>query len=748
MKINFRKISAIAASALMTGMTMGVAAAANYPAPFVSGGSANVAVVYGTGAGVSDLDFVQAGNIQKSLAESVTGGSVTVEGGESFVLEKTSSKFHFGDSLTGIYSVLDDGELEEFLADGTYKDGDIKEDYEQTITLESKNLGLFSVKDYKNKEPTFGFQWANGDQILTYEITFDNEIPWADLAETDLPIMDKTFYVISAKQGEIVMLDSAEKLVVSEGDSTTLAGKTVSIEYIDTGKVKFNVDGEITKTLGNHEYAELDDGSYIVANDIMYASKESGVSKVEFSIGAGQIVLTDGAEVEINDDALDGVEAVFSGTTGLTTLAFEWSADGKTFLTEENALTMPAPFDSIKLVFNGLNFPSSAETIALEPGETLTLAMENYELPLMWWDGSSALLGEEDYLLKLAVANNATVYNSSAVALTGGIEVKVDNRMLVTAFDTDLADIETLYLEVTALDYKTDSSFTVTLKDLLSGKTVTFKDKLDSEEVGDIEITLAGVNSENAYFKFTGTGLNYNYAVSETGMLVVLPTDVSSVNESTSATITFTEQDKDGDVGDGASITANVVATTDDTLHVNGHSLTGDDVEESEDVMIAHQASDLASKVIWDTSEDDNEFEIQYYGQEVTAQVMVVGGDATISEGESTLGNILVKDSEVSSVATKNLIVVGGSCINSAAAALVGGTKCGAAWTEATGIGTGQFLIKGYEDSTITTGLALLVAGYEAEDTVKATTYLTNKVVDTSKAYRGTTSTETAVVID
>ena len=105
-------------------------------------------------------------------------------------------------------------------------------------------------------------------------------------------------------------------------------------------------------------------------------------------------------------------------------------------------------------------------------------------------------------------------------------------------------------------------------------------------------------------------------------------------------------------------------------------------------------------------------------------------------------------DSEVSSVSSKNLIVVGGSCINSAAAALVGGTKCGAAWTAATGIGSGQFLIRGYADSTITTGLALLVAGYDAEDTVKATTYLLNKPVDTSKAYKGTTTTETAVVID
>ena len=67
MKFNFRKISAMAASALVAGMSIGVAAAANYPAPFVQGGAANVAIVYGTGSGVSNLDLVQAGNIQSNL---------------------------------------------------------------------------------------------------------------------------------------------------------------------------------------------------------------------------------------------------------------------------------------------------------------------------------------------------------------------------------------------------------------------------------------------------------------------------------------------------------------------------------------------------------------------------------------------------------------------------------------------------------------------------------------------------------
>lgn len=761
MKFNFRKISAIAASALMTGMTMGVAAAANYPAPFVSGGVANVAVVYGTGAGVSSLDLVQANNIQDSLAKFVSGGSVVVEGGESFVLEKASKKFHLGDSLTTIYSSLDDGELKNFLADGTYKDGDVDEDYEQTITLSNKDLKLFSDREYNNKEPTFGFVWNSGAKILEYKIKFDSEIPWGKIKETDIPIMDKTFYVISAKKGEMVILDSAEKVVLAEGDSVTVGGKTVSIEYIEQNAVKFNVDGQITKTLDDHDFAELSDGSYIVANDVMFASKESGISKVEFSIGAGQLTLSDGQEIESNKNAIDGLEVVFDDSdTGLTALTLEWYADDKTFLTEENALTMPAPFDSIRLVFDGLNFPSSSEKITIEPGDTLTIDMENYKLPFIWWDDNSDTphFGEDGYPLKLATATNTTAYNSSTANLTGGFDVKRYDRILVTLMDNDLSDIETGHFEVTKIDYTADNDFTVTIKDLISSDTITFENKLnESKEFGEIEINLVSVNGVgdgNAYFKFNklaGTSIKHNVIVSETGLMVTLPTSLAVDMVNTGVDIEFKEQDKDGDVGQGSgAVTATVVAdATDDVLYVASHTATPSfETESKSKIHIAYLESDLASKVTLDKSGTDNVLEIEYYGEEVPAKVMVVGGDATVSGGTTSLGNILVKDTEVSSVATKNLIVVGGSCINSAAAALVGGTKCGASWTEATGVGQGQFLIKGYADSTLTTGLALLVAGYDADDTVKATTYLTNKVVDTSKALKGTSSTLVAVEIE
>ncbi len=98
-------------------------------------------------------------------------------------------------------------------------------------------------------------------------------------------------------------------------------------------------------------------------------------------------------------------------------------------------------------------------------------------------------------------------------------------------------------------------------------------------------------------------------------------------------------------------------------------------------------------------------------------------------------------------VSSKNLVIVGGSCINSAAATVLGGAYCGPAFTEATGVGTGQFMIKGVMDTFTTGKLALVVAGYEAADTVNAATYLTKKTVDTSETYTGTSATEATLVV-
>lgn len=139
----------------------------------------------------------------------------------------------------------------------------------------------------------------------------------------------------------------------------------------------------------------------------------------------------------------------------------------------------------------------------------------------------------------------------------------------------------------------------------------------------------------------------------------------------------------------------------------------------------------------------------QLYGQIYISEeaATIIAGGASVS-GSTQLGDVLVKDSEVSSVSSKNLVIIGGSCINSAAAKVLGvsGKTCGAAFTESTGVGSGEFLIKSVSGAYTEGKIALVVAGYEVADTVNAATYLRTQVVDTSKEYKGTSSTTATLV--
>ena len=154
------------------------------------------------------------------------------------------------------------------------------------------------------------------------------------------------------------------------------------------------------------------------------------------------------------------------------------------------------------------------------------------------------------------------------------------------------------------------------------------------------------------------------------------------------------------------------------------------------------------------TDSDQTSVTISYPSTQIYTQVYVGESDSSVSStisasGASQLGDVLVKDSEVSSVSSKNLIVVGGSCINSVAAKVLG-SGCGASFTETTGVGSGQFLIQSVADVYTTGKVALVVAGYEVADTVNAAKYLRTQTVDTSagKKYKGTTSTSAELVVE
>ncbi|MFH1529025.1 MAG: hypothetical protein ABIG69_20670, partial [Bacteroidota bacterium] len=127
MKLNFRKISAITSGLLLTGMSIAApVAAAAYPAPFVSGGSANVAIVYGTGAGASALDVVEAGNIQSNLQSKMGSsvGTTSTATGNAKSLNSGSDLLYLLDNLSENVATITKDDLPTILADGTFTDDD------------------------------------------------------------------------------------------------------------------------------------------------------------------------------------------------------------------------------------------------------------------------------------------------------------------------------------------------------------------------------------------------------------------------------------------------------------------------------------------------------------------------------------------------------------------------------------------------------------------------------------------------
>ena len=211
MKNIFKKISAIAASALMVGMTMGVAAAANYPAPFVVGGSANVAIVYGTGAGYNPSDLVQGSYVQSNLQGFMSGsGGTTVIGGNSWEVGTTSDKLELGESIRDIDKYIGSGEF-----------------------------GLL----------------VNGEDK---EITF----------------LGKTYTIVTADNGssgvELTLMSGALGGTVSNTVPMTIDGYSVSVLVSSASAAEFTINGETTSKMAKGDMEKLSDGNYLAVTDITY----------------------------------------------------------------------------------------------------------------------------------------------------------------------------------------------------------------------------------------------------------------------------------------------------------------------------------------------------------------------------------------------------------------------------------------------------------------------------------------------
>jgi len=813
MRFNLKKVAPVLLGAAMfVGATMGFAAAANdlanYPAPFVdkTTGTSSVAIIVGSdSAPVDTIGSVQiASNLQAHLSgTSATGVSEsTASGGDSVKIERSSDKFNLGNyagaGTTAVWiTAIDSSHMANLLTKGTYFDKNNDQfDFTQKLELGNWTLQHFADSDYKDKTPTIGFHLKSGKYTMNYTYDFTKDPDWddADLEQTTLKIMGREYYVLDVTDNDtpkITLLDSAVKGTVAEGETITLEldGKKyeVSIKYVGSApETRLIVNGEATNNMQettSNTY-KLSDGTYVGIKDIMYVAKDTGISQVEFDLGKGKLVLQDVQNVELNDETIQDLTVDIVNTTKFNKFVITWAVDDEAFITSNSSLTMPG-FDTVKISMGSFNMPA-AEEIKLEPDGS-----DAFQLKVPIKDGTATvnfLYGNTTHFTGIGKESGSALAmentSSHLVFNTGA------NDMYFVASWNSSTEGESYLLDATVFTKSGANRTTITNK--VTGKTIcTDLIETDTCTIGNVVLTVGQVykSGSTKWVVFTlNNGGSFKRMYTKEGLAIQLPYNSSTdaiagvLNQNGAVNlqngyspITYAlmmyGEDKDGKLGQymmnfTLGYTGTPAKTTVTTVNVNTSAVDTAGVIATSSYEIgdtsnyeAYAWKDVPTKTTHYTSGTQDYVDLVYAGGESYADVYVAAPSVTVTGRSSggtgiaggELGTIAYFDYEVGQVSERNLIVIGGSAINTVAAKLLNvpyptyGSQ--EAWTTTTGIGPDQAIIALFDNPYTEGKVAMLIAGYEGIDTKRAATALT-KLELTGEKVLLNTATEEAVVIE
>jgi len=692
MKYNFKQIFALGTSALLIGMTaMAGVGAANYPAPFVVSGQANVAVVYGTGSGVSATDQAQATQIASGLMGLATSVGL---GSESFQIERTGNKFNLGDNANTVRDTLRKDQLPGLLADGTYLDDDNTEfEFSQKIGL-STNLELTHFRDSDlDNVPTIGIQiTSSGTEVLNYTMEFQTKPDFtaAKLETTTITLFGKEYFISTVGSNSLTLLDSATTTILNQGESTTInvdgTSYSVSIVAIDDNGIIFSVNGQNTNRLGTGATYKLADGAHIGVKDFQQAQFAGDTAFVDFSLGKGKLILTENAEVELNDDTVEGLTVVsgsMNDSDKFKGVKLQWKTSDREWVTPNHEMVLPG-FEAFKLTMTEFVTPSLEVVKVQDSGIhidlTVPLKDSTVTIPLLYHTESAATIagiGESDD--KLLITSNTYYVTFNATA---------NHEWFVASWEGS-TDAYSEVFRVSSVNSDNETSLTA----LGSGTTYKVSDG-STIVAGDVELqvdVLERTSSSEFVLNITnlastGAGVMRNIYTTD-GLKIYLPYEVSVGSDKgafgTNATGTSTghnasswylfmdEQDKDQALANGGQIKLTLTprSVDDDTIHVSAvtvNATTGDATGasfgtgsdptkrvESTDDYVGYVASELATRIDWDKSGDEQTAEVTYHGEESYGRIFVSSTDV-VDGATPDIDTILVTDAEVSTVQSRN----------------------------------------------------------------------------------------------
>lgn len=711
MKLNFKKISAIGASALMTGMTMGVAAAASFPAPFVGESGADVAIVYGTGTGVSSTDFAQTLSITTALNAAMPSVGSTIVAGD---IQVSDDEVVLGTLITsGSLSVTTKDNKLSSLKDEklSWDDGTGSSDYDihEEIVMNTLNV-LTTVDD----EKLDGIAMSN-EEALEYRLVIEDAMNITRVGHSDgnsdtlyLEILGKE-YEIEAMTATSATVTTSTKTSLGIGGTVTVAGKTVTVTDIFDGSIEVSVDGvSESVTLSNTEKIN---GIRVNVDSIGYHTNSPETSRTTIKVGEDISKTYNSGDEYIGEDEDDPLWVWTISGLGDTN---GWI--GVKYNAKIDSANDDIAGDSIKYIGEGYIFPDNYAAVTLDS----TTAGISYKEVKVSFEESVDLFAAAD-------GSSASRENVPVIV----VESEEDSSITLVGIETDKIYI---FYNTTSDKFETyyedgDGDYTPTNKMRAANITAGTVVDLDMAQIELATIEIGDTNLDVDMYVVAGIAS------------LVITNDQDSNNVVLNLTIGGTSINDTTPTG-----TLEYFGETDDDANALDIIFDGTDRStEDYDYMDSYGIL-LSDGMTVEEEADADEATLMIPDDQVKATVTLSMG-ATASGGVSELGDIVVKDSEISSVQGKNLIVVGGSCINSVAANLLDGAACGPAFTEKTGVKSGEYIIKSVSDAYTTGKIALVVAGYDAEDTAAGVSYLLNQDVDTTTANLMGTDSTTATTV-
>jgi hypothetical protein len=416
------------------------------------------------------------------------------------------------------------------------------------------------------------------------------------------------------------------------------------------------------------------------------------------------------------------------------------------------AITLPGYSEkTVPFVYQGALKDDDGKVIHVVEGENLDdeeyfiLNSGNYQYFLQLTKVSLDETTNSDVQFKDVITGNTyndLVKNNEDLNQTAGTTTTftIDSQTFtVTAVDADTVTI-------TSSDYSKAAGGTVAVYPYLG--LVDGKDEIVAL-VEDVSIT--NLNATTLQLPTGTLTLSGNSTAAQTvGTVYYNITSVANTDTTQTITIGLTSDNSAGarytypsilfveeeDKTEASSNTMNAVIlhTTDDSTHseaanpaFTGTASTEYDTDTFDDTDFTGYLTNFGTFVVKDTSDTDQTLSWLTYsanGQQMYAELFVSEVGASITPGSSGSGGVIqvYKDSERDMFSGKNIVVVGGSCINTVAAQILDSTTplCGADFTAKTNVGAGQYLIKSVASPYNANKVALLVAGFEATDTVNA----------------------------